>query len=224
MQLHGDESAATVARGLERSLPVIKAIRVQAPFRASQLARYKKADALLLDVFDSKPMGRYWQDIRLEDREAGRSEAPHISGRGLDARQCRPGDSRCEALRRRCVQRSGSKTREKGPGTHESISPRGERRTTSAYKGAKGKLFVLNGSWRRGNDEFDCTSVHRILAGRYGPYGGRYVPETLMAPLQELEQAYAEARSGLETFKAELDTLCFTTSPGDRRHYNLRRG
>ena len=24
--------------------------------------------------------------------------------------------------------------------------------------------------------------------GRYGPYGGRYVPETLMAPLEELER------------------------------------
>jgi tryptophan synthase beta chain len=30
--------------------------------------------------------------------------------------------------------------------------------------------------------------------GRFGPYGGRYVPETLMAALQELEAAYAEAR------------------------------
>jgi tryptophan synthase beta chain len=29
--------------------------------------------------------------------------------------------------------------------------------------------------------------------GRFGPYGGRYVPETLMAALQELEAAYAEA-------------------------------
>ena len=31
--------------------------------------------------------------------------------------------------------------------------------------------------------------------GRYGPYGGRYVPETLMAPLEELERVYAEARA-----------------------------
>ena len=29
--------------------------------------------------------------------------------------------------------------------------------------------------------------------GRYGPYGGRYVPETLMAPLEELELAYSTA-------------------------------
>ena len=30
--------------------------------------------------------------------------------------------------------------------------------------------------------------------GRFGRYGGRYVPETLVPALQELEQAYAEAR------------------------------
>ena len=34
----------------------------------------------------------------------------------------------------------------------------------------------------------------RAVAGRFGAYGGRYVPETLMAALQELEAAYAEAR------------------------------
>ena len=32
--------------------------------------------------------------------------------------------------------------------------------------------------------------------GRYGPFGGRYVPETLMAPLEELEQAYARGTRG----------------------------
>jgi len=42
--------------------------------------------------------------------------------------------------------------------------------------------------------------------GRYGPYGGRYVPETLMAPLEELEQAYAAAQADPE-FRAELDSL-----------------
>jgi tryptophan synthase beta chain len=42
--------------------------------------------------------------------------------------------------------------------------------------------------------------------GRYGPYGGRYVPETLMAPLEELERVYAEARAD-KRFQAELDDL-----------------
>jgi len=42
--------------------------------------------------------------------------------------------------------------------------------------------------------------------GRYGPYGGRYVPETLMAPLEDLEKAYLEARSD-RLFQAELAAL-----------------
>ena len=43
-------------------------------------------------------------------------------------------------------------------------------------------------------------------AGRFGVYGGRYVPETLMAALEELEAAYAEADADL-AFHAELDGL-----------------
>ncbi len=42
--------------------------------------------------------------------------------------------------------------------------------------------------------------------GRFGGYGGRYVPETLMAPLQELEAAYEEARHD-KSFQQELDQL-----------------
>ena len=39
--------------------------------------------------------------------------------------------------------------------------------------------------------------------GHFGPYGGRYVPEVLMAPLEELEKAYLEARND-PAFQAEL--------------------
>jgi tryptophan synthase beta chain len=44
------------------------------------------------------------------------------------------------------------------------------------------------------------------VAGRFGVYGGRYVPETLMAALEELEQAYAQTREDA-AFQAELDDL-----------------
>jgi tryptophan synthase beta chain len=47
--------------------------------------------------------------------------------------------------------------------------------------------------------------------GRYGPYGGRFVPETLMGPLQELEEAYAKARED-PSFQAELEALFRTYS------------
>ena len=46
------------------------------------------------------------------------------------------------------------------------------------------------------------TGVER----RFGPYGGRYVPETLIPALDELEQAWVDARSD-PAFRAELDTL-----------------
>ena len=42
--------------------------------------------------------------------------------------------------------------------------------------------------------------------GHWGRYGGRYVPETLMAPLEELTGAYRAARAD-ENFQGELDAL-----------------
>src|SRR5581483_6677104 len=45
--------------------------------------------------------------------------------------------------------------------------------------------------------------------GRFGLYGGRYVPETLMAALQELEQEYERARRDKQ-FQQRLDSLLRT--------------
>jgi len=42
--------------------------------------------------------------------------------------------------------------------------------------------------------------------GRFGEFGGRYVPETLMHPVEELEQAYQAARAD-PSFKTELERL-----------------
>jgi len=42
--------------------------------------------------------------------------------------------------------------------------------------------------------------------GHWGRYGGRFVPETLMAPLEELTAAYESARAD-EAFQNELDRL-----------------
>ncbi len=51
------------------------------------------------------------------------------------------------------------------------------------------------------------TEVSRSLgSGRFGAYGGRYVPETLMAALLELEAAYVAARDDA-AFQAELAGL-----------------
>jgi tryptophan synthase beta chain len=42
--------------------------------------------------------------------------------------------------------------------------------------------------------------------GHFGPYGGRFVPEVLMAPVEELERAYRQAAAD-PAFHAELDDL-----------------
>ncbi|MBI2886549.1 MAG: tryptophan synthase subunit beta [Chloroflexi bacterium] len=47
-------------------------------------------------------------------------------------------------------------------------------------------------------------------AGHFGPYGGKFVPETLMAALEELEAAYRQTR-GEPSFQQELERL--------HRHY-----
>ena len=48
-----------------------------------------------------------------------------------------------------------------------------------------------------------ATSSLPDAQGHFGPYGGRYVPETLMHPLQELEQEYFRAQVDPE-FQREL--------------------
>ncbi|MGB5697588.1 MAG: tryptophan synthase subunit beta [Polyangiales bacterium] len=45
-----------------------------------------------------------------------------------------------------------------------------------------------------------------LASGRFGPYGGRYVSETLMPALDELTRAYQECRSD-PSFQAQLDSL-----------------
>jgi tryptophan synthase beta chain len=49
------------------------------------------------------------------------------------------------------------------------------------------------------------TAVEQV-EGRFGPYGGRYVPEALIAALDQLAAVYAEARAD-DQFVAEFDRL-----------------
>jgi tryptophan synthase beta chain len=51
-----------------------------------------------------------------------------------------------------------------------------------------------------------ATGTATGARGRFGPYGGRYVPETLIAALEELERAYEEAQAD-PSFQKELDAL-----------------
>src|SRR5436190_3593933 len=50
------------------------------------------------------------------------------------------------------------------------------------------------------------ASMTNVASGRFGPYGGRYVPETLMHALEELTAVYDTARNDPQ-FWSELDDL-----------------
>ncbi len=50
------------------------------------------------------------------------------------------------------------------------------------------------------------TASQPDAGGHFGSYGGRYVPEVLMSPLEELERTFLEARED-PAFQAELDEL-----------------
>jgi tryptophan synthase beta chain len=52
----------------------------------------------------------------------------------------------------------------------------------------------------------EATFTNPDAGGHWGPYGGRYVPETLMAPLEELNEAFEVARDDA-AFQAEFEAL-----------------
>jgi len=58
--------------------------------------------------------------------------------------------------------------------------------------------------------------------GRFGPYGGRYMPEILIAPLDEIEAAYRQARRD-SAFAAELDRLNREYAGRETPLYHARR-
>jgi tryptophan synthase beta chain len=65
-------------------------------------------------------------------------------------------------------------------------------------------------------------STQPDAGGHFGLYGGRYVPEVLMSPLEELEKAYAAARQDPE-FQRELDELLTTYAGRPTPLYFARR-
>ncbi len=54
---------------------------------------------------------------------------------------------------------------------------------------------------------YTCTDPGATHAGRFGAFGGRYVPETLIRALNELVAAYAEAKADPEFRRALEDLL-----------------
>src|SRR5205085_231302 len=60
--------------------------------------------------------------------------------------------------------------------------------------------------WARASEVRLAPEARTRDPGRFGPYGGRYVPETLMGALEELERVYETAQRD-PAFWAELEGL-----------------
>ena len=50
--------------------------------------------------------------------------------------------------------------------------------------------------------------------GHFGPYGGRFVPETLMHPLQELEQEYFRSLTTDPELRVVVSKPAYDTATG----------
>lgn len=65
----------------------------------------------------------------------------------------------------------------------------------------------------------EMTARGKETPGRFGIYGGRYAPETLMAALEELEGAYEKAKRDRK-FQRRLDQLLRTYAGRPRRCFS----
>ena len=112
IQLHGDESPQAVAR-LGRSFPVIKMVPVPESFRPAQLAPFRRASALLLDVYDRRARGGTGKTFNWQmARRAAKKNRIFLAG-GLNPGKCCRGDSRRPSLRGGRLQRRRGAAREK---------------------------------------------------------------------------------------------------------------
>ena len=188
VQLHGDELPGEAAELSER-FGVIKAFAAGPHFQLRTLGKYKAASAFLLDGYRSGLRGGTGQtaDWRLA-REAKRYGRVILAG-GLTPENVARAISEVQPFGDGRGQRRGVAPGEKG-------SPR-DARADARSRGRQPRRGW--GACVRGKkDKIMSTTAVKIwpdARGRFGPYGGRYVPETLVAPLEELERAYAEARA-----------------------------
>ena len=183
LQLHGDEGPSFCAEAARRTgCRVIKAARVRSGADIQALGPFH-TDLHLLDSYVSGLRGGSGETFAWDLVRSHRSGVPGDPVRRPVARQRRRGDRPGAPVRRRRRQRGGAVARPQGPRQAGRVCGGGERPTG-----------------RRAG----CVST--AVEHRFGPYGGQYVPETLMPALAELELAWVAARDD-PGFRAELDGL-----------------
>ena len=181
VQLHGDEGPAFCGEVARRTgAKVIKAIRIADASDFQDLERFHTD----LHLLDTAARGLRGGSGRTWDWAPGRAAAAQGAGdplRRADGGERRRGDRGGRAVRgRRRLGRRG-RAGDQGPG-----------RGSPAFMAAAAPV---------GGGRMSVEVEHR-----FGPYGGQYVPETLMPALAELEAAWLVAREDAG-YRAELSGL-----------------
>src|SRR6056297_3452026 len=136
--------------------------------------------------------GRQWSDLRLVRGDRHRPGGTGVPGRR--ARSGQRGRGRPEGPPLRGGRRlgSGDRARREGPRPDAAIRRCGAHRHPAPPSGVVMSPFTYDPALGRD--------------GHFGDFGGRYVPETLVGPLEELGAAFDDAVSD-PAFRAELDPL-----------------
>ncbi len=190
IQLHGDEPPSYC--GELKDFFVIKAFRVNYDFQPEQAAQYD-ADAILLDGFSAQAYGGTGQSfdwtIAVRTRLlvtklflAGGLNADNV-GAAIASVQPYAVDA-CSSL-------------EQFPGRKNLA------RVRAFIEAVRAADTAPQPTEQRG---LKMDEGQPDARGYWGPYGGRFVPETLMAPLDELLAAYHDARKD-EQFQNEFNEL-----------------
>ncbi len=203
LQLHGKETPERVASVRNRfGLPVMKALPISERSDLSPIRLYETvADRL---IFDARPprdatrpggLGRSFDWHLLQGLYDRRSL--YALGRPR-CRECCGSVAHHPGARRRRLVRGRTRAGREGCGQDSRLHP-GSARGHGAIRQPKNheqRMTVQRqpNSFRTGPDDH----------GHFGIYGGRFVAETLMPLILDLERAYAEARQD-PAFKKEMD-------------------
>ena len=211
LQLHGDEPPEALA-GLPRR--VIKAVRVGKGFKAEDALRYAdKAAGILVDTRSPGetqfPGGTGVPfDWSLVAGLARRVPFLMLAG-GLSPDNVADGHPRGAAPRGRRLERRRGAAGAQGPAQDQGL------RRGRADRGGGERMSTHAGTARH-------VGVWPDAAGHFGPYGGRYVPETLMEPLHELEARLRGGAARSRPSTPSCGACCATTSGGRRRSASPR--
>ncbi len=190
-QLHGTETPELTAALMHRGIKVIKAFRIRDRTSLAEIDRYR-ATAYLLDGYAPDQPGGTGKTFDWSLACEAKGFGPILLAGGLTPENV---SQAVQAAHPWGIDVSTGVEKAPGRKDHDML-----RRFITAAKGLPGQKPQQKPTTQ------EATQRLPDDRGYFGPFGGKFVPETLMPALEELEHAYNEARSN-EAFQNELENL-----------------